>query len=273
MIFFARQNSRGFKAGALWGLWIGASFFSQAAVAQESPITRIKADYVCQLQTGNEQVAFTLAAPKNPPRAWLGMTDNDMGLELTVSTFTFKACAGCYHLTGQYSFTGGLNLAHLETVEDVPGAQFQNGEWPPRRPLAPLQPEEGPIELPPSPPESESFFTPDRHARLIPKTAEPRGEPTTVEAQGEPKTAEPQGEPKTVDCDLPPGMELPPECGGEYPGESPVDPNPPTDPVEPVKPAGPQLQVRYYETSADASRIIFQGTGICKAVFAESLTE
>jgi hypothetical protein len=254
MIFFARQNSRGFKAGALWGLWIGASFFSQAAVAQESPITRIKADYVCQLQTGNEQVAFTLAAPKNPPRAWLGMTDNDMGLELTVSTFTFKACAGCYHLTGQYSFTGGLNLAHLETVEDVPGAQFQNGEWPPRRPVAPLQPEEGPIELPPAPPESESFFIPDRQARLI-------------------ETADPQGELKTADCDLPPGMELPPECGGEDPGESPVEPNPPTDPVKPVQPAGPQLQVRYYETSADASRIIFQGTGICKAVFAESLTE
>lgn len=243
MAFFARKKGKLFIAVAL-------PAFATFALAEESPITRMKADYICQVTKGQEQVAFTLAAPQKPPRAWLGMTGNEMGLEMRVTSFTFKSCPGCYALTGAYTFTGGTNLSFLETVEDAPGAQFAKGAWPPKAPPAISNPDEGPIELP-TPPLT----------------------PTSASSGAEPKPASSGAEPKSVDCDLPPGMELPPECGGDTPVEPPTDPVPPLDPITPVVPAGPQLQFRYYETSADGSRILFQGTGMCKGQALPSLTE
>lgn len=210
---------------------------SHAEAPTESPITRIRADYLCSLGAGDEVVAFTLAAPGAPARVWLGMADNDMGLEPEVRAFTYGACAGCFALQARYSFSGGLNLLQLETVaEDL---SFPAGEWPPRPPAAELNPDqEGPVELPPPPGE-------------IPWR--------------------PFAQALEVDCDLPPGMELPPECREDDdrpPGSDPLpeEPTPTPTPEEPPAPLGPPLKIRYFETSPDGERLLFQSTGACTPV-------
>lgn len=197
----------------------------------ENPINLIEADYVCHLESGKNLVAFRLAAQKRAPRLWLGMKNNRRGLEVDVQSFTFKSCSGCYQMQGRYSFTGGINLSYVETqakISDAP--EWPAGEWPPPAPTSPVDQNQGPIQVPP--PGGDSYFLP-----------------------------------QNIDCDLPPGAELPPECGGDKPpgqggGEQPQEPTEPEPP--PATPIGPPLHIRYYESSDDGRRILFQGLGTCE---------
>lgn len=236
---FTRGKNHGWDRAATLAIALTAmlSLTARAEAPTESPITRIEAEFMCALGDGNERVAFSRAAPGQNPRVWLGLADSDYGLEAEVTSFTYRACEGCFAISGRYRFSGGLNLLHFETVADEPSAQFPPGEWPPRRPDATINPDEDePIELPPPP-------------------------------QG--LNRRPRSFLQDVDCDLPPGMELPPECQDDRPPGS--DPLPPEDPTptptptpdDPVVPAGPPLKIRYYETDASGDRTLYQGTGLC----------
>lgn len=210
-------------------------------VPTETPITRIKADYLCPLGEGNEVVGFTMASPGSPAKVWLGMADNDMGLQPELLAFTYQACPGCFKLSAQYSFSGGANILHFETVAQ--GSDFPAGAWPPEPPAAVVNPgQDEPIELPDDP--SDNLFRPSQILN--------------------------------VDCDVPPGMELPPGCGDNPdddrpPGSDPLPeeptptPTPTPTPEEPAVPVGPPLRIRYYETSIDGARIFFQSTGTCQS--------
>ncbi|MBX3019551.1 MAG: hypothetical protein KF767_16810 [Bdellovibrionaceae bacterium] len=235
---------------------LSASLSSAAQAPTETPITRIKADYLCALgERGEEVVGFTLAGPGAPARVWLGMADNDMGLEPEVSSFTYAACAGCFTVSARYSFSGGLNLLHFETVDE--NANFIAGPWPPRPPEAVVNPDqEEPIELPEEP--GENLWRP---FWIVAPNAVDCDLPPGMELPPECRQDDP--------CDVPPGMEPPPECRGDDdrpPGSDPwPEPTPTPTPEEPVTPVGPPLRVRYYETSADGARILFQSQGLCRS--------
>lgn len=258
---------------ALWGRRISFIFFiavSWVAWAAESPITRIKADYLCHFisdavgdrgdSSGTERVGFSFPSREAMARAWLGIEGEDLGLEVQIESFSFKSCVGCFEAEGFYRFSGASNRVHLQTVEWINGENnWPAGVWPPPPPVGPDEPDIEPIVVPTPPDEGDplshglSFF--ERLAR------------SAVVSQSQ-------------DCDVPPGMEPPPGCDGAPPPacdpndpnlppgscDPGTDPDDPDTPVDPVVPAGPPLRVRYYETNSDGSRVIFKAEGLCEAL-------
>lgn len=96
-------------------IFLGLFPFSAMAVGAlvggpaDSPVSRVEADYLCRLDSGEESVAFAIPAKGKAPRVWLTLEEDESGLEASVESFSFSKCEYCFQVFGSYFFFGSSN--------------------------------------------------------------------------------------------------------------------------------------------------------------------